>query len=131
MGGNEMGNEISTIGGGIATVATAAAGATFGQVDALNSAVKDTAKFTGKSFMKTNVRHIGQTTGVAFATTGTAVAAGVCMGQVDALNQSVVTTAKLTASSGVECGKTALETLSDTADSLPGVGHAKGGIHYL
>ena len=42
-----MGNEISTVGGAIATAATSvAAGVTFGQVDALNQAVVYTAKFT-------------------------------------------------------------------------------------
>jgi len=45
-----MGNEISTIGGAVATAATSvAAGVTFGQVDALNNAVIATANHTVKA----------------------------------------------------------------------------------
>ena len=126
-----MGNELSTLGGACAVVGTSvASGVCLGQVEALNNAVVETAKFTGKSFMQTNVRHIGETAGLAVGTAATSVAAGVCLGQVDSLNKAVVTCAELTGNASVECGKTALETLNDTADSVPLVGHVKGGIHY-
>lgn len=126
-----MGKEISTLGGAIATVGTSvAAGVTFGQVKALNDSVEACAKFTGKSFMDTNVRHIGEAVGSGISTVGTAVAAGVTFGQVDQLNNAVVACAKHTGKSSVAAGKTAVNTLNDTADGLPGLGHVKGKIHY-
>ena len=92
-----MGNELSTLGGACAVVGTSvASGVCLGQVEALNNAVVETAKFTGKSFMQTNVRHIGETAGLAVGTAATSVAAGVCLGQVDSLNKVVVTCAELT-----------------------------------
>lgn len=126
-----MGNEVSTVGGGIATVGTSvAAGVCFGQVSALNNAVKETAEFTGNKFMQTNVRHIGQTAGLAVGTASTGAVAGICLGQVEGLNKATAKMAELTGAAGKECGTVLGETLSDTADGLPLIGHAKGGIHY-
>ena len=66
--------------GAFATVGTAVlTGVTFGQVKKLN-AVESCAKYTGKSFMETSVRHIGETAGKGVATAATAVAAGVTFG---------------------------------------------------
>lgn len=55
-----MGNEIATVGGAIGTAATGiAASVCFGQVETLNGAVKDCAKYTGEQFMESSVRHAG------------------------------------------------------------------------
>lgn len=127
-----MGNEISTIGGAVATAATSvAAGVTFGQVDALNNAVEECAKYTANKAEQTLVRHAGETIGSAVGVAGTAVVAGVTLGQFDCLNQAVVATAKHTAKSGSATGPKFLETANDMADGMPGVGHAKGAIHYI
>lgn len=112
-----MGNEISSIGGAIGVVGTSiAAGVCLGQVEALNNAVVETAKFTGNSFMKTNVRHVGELVGVS-------VAAAATLGQVDAVNECVRRSAPA-------CGETLRATVNDTADAIPVLGHIKGGIHY-
>lgn len=112
-----MGNEISTVGGAVATAATGvAAGVTFGQVEALNKATEDCAKFTGKKFMDTNVRHVGELAGVS-------IAAAATLGQCEAVNECVRKAAPA-------CGKTLVKTASDIADGTPGVGHVKGAVHY-
>ena len=122
---------MSTVGGAVATAATSvAAGVTFGQVDALNNAVEECAKFTGNAASKTVVRHVGETAGKAVATGAVAVASGVTFGQVDALNQTVVKLASNTAESAVESGKVVGQTANDFANGIPVVGHIKGGIHY-
>ena len=127
-----MAKEISTLGGAFATVGTAIlAGVTFGQVKKLNNAVESCAKYTGKSFMETSVRHIGEAAGKGVATAATAVAAGVTFGQVDVLNEAVVTCAKSTVESSKEAVKATASTLNDAVDGIPVVGHAKGAIHYL
>ena len=151
-----MGNEISTIGGAVATAATSvAAGVTFGQVDCLNEAVVDCAKFTADQFMDSTVRHVGETVGTGVAVVGTSIAAGVTFGQVDALNDAVVATANHTANSAIKSGGKVVEIVDGVADGnlksystvpgllllfndfidfyflgLPVVGHIKGGIHY-
>jgi len=113
-----MGNEISTIVGAAGVVGTSVvAGVTFGQVDALNNAVKETSKFTADSFMKSNVRHVGELT-------GTAVAAAVTLGKVEGVNKHLKWSAG-------ETGKTLLETGNNTANGIPVVGHIKGGIHWM
>jgi hypothetical protein len=105
-----MGNEISTVAGAVATVGTSvAAGVTFGQVDALNNAVVECAKFTGDKASKTVVRHAGETVGSAAAVVGTSLAAGVTLGQVEALNQAVVKTANNTAMAAVATGKETID----------------------
>lgn len=127
-----MAKEISTLGGAFATVGTAIlAGVTFGQVKKLNKAVESCAKYTGKSFMETSVRHIGEAAGKGVATAATAVAAGVTFGQVDAVNEAVVTCAKSTVESSKEAAKATASTLNDAVDGIPVFGHAKGAIHYL
>jgi len=126
-----MGNEISTAAGAVATTATGiAAGVTFGQVDALNNATKECAKFTGNQFMNSTVRHVGETVGTGVAVAGTAVAAGVTFGQVDALNNAVVVTAQHTAKSGIKAGGKLVEVGDGVLNGVPVVGHIKGGIHY-
>jgi len=126
-----MGNEISTIGGAVATAGTSiAAGVTFGQVDALNNAVVECAKFTGEKASKTIVRHAGETVGSAVAVVGTSVAAGVTFGQVGALNNAVIATANHTAHAAVATGGEVVTLADGVANGIPGVGHIKGGIHY-
>jgi len=95
-----MGHEISYIGGSLATAGTAiAAGVTFGQVDGLNKAVTNCAKFTGREFMCSTTRHVGEFTGLAVATAATGVATAVTLGQIDGLNKATVVCAKLTGKS--------------------------------
>ena len=126
-----MAKEVSTLAGAFATVATAvAAGVTFGQVESLNNAVKSCAEYTGKSFMETSVRHGGEAVGKGIATAGAAVAAGVTFGQVDALNDAVVSCAKSTAESTVAAAKATKNTINESLDGIPVVGHLKGAIHY-
>mmetsp|Transcript_54363 Transcript_54363/g.102113 ORF Transcript_54363/g.102113 Transcript_54363/m.102113 type:complete len:411 (-) Transcript_54363:185-1417(-) len=112
-----MGNEISAVAGGVATAATGVAtGVTLGKVPALKHATAQCAKFTGKKFMDSNVRHVGELVGVS-------IAAAATLGQCEAVNECVRQSAPRT-------GKTLLRTLDSSADSLPIVGHIKGGIHY-
>jgi len=121
-----MGNDISTIGGAIATAGTAvAAGVTFGQVKELNNAVVDCANFTATKAERSVVRHVGETTAMAVATVGTSVAAGVTFGQVNELNNAVVGHLKggiLHACGKHERGDRALKSASRT------VGVAAGGV---
>lgn len=126
-----MGNEVSTVGGAIATAATSvAAGVTFGQVDALNNAAVECAKFTGNAASKTVVRHVGETVGSAVATGAMAAASGATFGRVDTLNKTVVKLAKHTAEAAVESGKVVIHTTNEVANGMPVIGHIKGGIHY-
>lgn len=126
-----MGNEISTIGGGAATVGAALlAGVTFGQVDDLNRAVVDAAKFTADHAERTVVRHVGETVAMAVATAGVSVASGVTFGQIDALNDAVVHCAKHTALAGERTGAELINVADGLTDSIPIVGHVKGGIYY-
>mmetsp|Transcript_119314 Transcript_119314/g.210816 ORF Transcript_119314/g.210816 Transcript_119314/m.210816 type:complete len:410 (+) Transcript_119314:231-1460(+) len=112
-----MGNEISAVAGGVATAATGVAtGVTLGKVPALKHATAQCAKFTGKKFMDSNVRHVGELVGVS-------IAAAATLGQCEAVNECVRQSAPRT-------GKTLLRTLDSSADSLPIVGHIKGSIHY-
>lgn len=126
-----MGNEISTIGGGAATVGAAVlAGVTFGQVDDFNRAVVDAAKFTADHAERTVVRHVGETVAMAVATAGVSVASGVTFGQIDALNDTVVHCAKQTALAGEHTGAELRNVVDGLTDSIPIVGHVKGGIFY-
>ena len=122
---------MSTVGGAIATGATSvAAGVTFGQVDALNNAAVECAKFTGNAASKTVVRHVGETVGSAVATGAVAAASGATFGRVDTLNKTVVKLAKHTAEAAVESGKVVIHTTNEVANGMPVIGHIKGGIHY-
>ena len=126
-----MGNELQTIGGAAATVVTSvAAGVTFGQVDKVNEAVKDTAKFTAKAASKTIVRHVGETTASALGTAGVAVASGITFGQVGTLNKTVKKLAKHTGQSFLDSTKSVGNTLNGLATGTPVVGHVKGVVHY-
>ena len=122
---------MSTVGGAIATGATSvAAGVTFGQVDALNNAAVECAKFTGNAASKTVVRHVGETVGSAVATGAMAAASGATFGRVDTLNKTVVKLAKHTVEAAVESGKVVIHTTNEVANGMPVIGHIKGGIHY-
>ncbi|KAL2635780.1 hypothetical protein R1flu_007259 [Riccia fluitans] len=126
-----MGNDISTVGGAIATAATAvAAGVTLGQVEVLNQAVVDCAGYTAEKAQDSIVRHSGEATAFGIATVGTAIAAGVTFGQVDALNETVVDMAKRHAHAATESTKATLEFVDGVTDGIPVIGHAKGGIMY-
>lgn len=112
-----MGSEISTVGGAIATAATGlAVGVTFGQLECVNSACCESAKFTGTNFMDSNVRRIGEFTGTGIATVAT-------LGLIDSVNEHAAHTGKM-------AGKKLLSTASDVVDGVPGAGHIKGIIHY-
>ncbi|KAI9155981.1 hypothetical protein H9P43_009091 [Blastocladiella emersonii ATCC 22665] len=125
------GNEISTIGGAIATAGTAfTADVTFGQVKELNDAVEGCARFTAKKAEQTIVRHVAETAGTAVATAAVSVAAGVTLGQIDALNKTVVKCAEATAKSGSTTAGLALEVAESTLESIPVVAHVKGCISY-
>ena len=126
-----MGNEISTVGGAIGVAATSvAAGVCLGQVEILNKAVVDTTQFTANKFMDTNVRHVGEFAVGVVAVAGCATASGICLRKVDSLNKALTFTAEYTANAGYSAAQKLGNTLNDTADSLPVVGHIKGGIHY-
>lgn len=126
-----MGNEISTVGGAIGVAGTAvAAGVCFGKCETLNKAVVETSKFTANQFMDSTVRHVGEAACGAVAVTSCAIASGVCLGQVEPLNQAVVKTAEYTATTGRRAAIKVGGTLNDATDSIPVVGHVKGGIHY-
>ena len=126
-----MGNEVSTIGGALATVGTSiAAGVTLGQVDALNKAVVDTATFTAKKASKTLVRHVGESVGLGIGTAGVAIAHGITLGQIDSLDRSLNSLGKQTGNKMEVTVALTGETLINLADSTPVVGHIKGGIHH-
>ncbi|GAB9472304.1 hypothetical protein Gpo141_00009485 [Globisporangium polare] len=126
-----MGNDLSTLGGAVVTTGTAvAAGVTFGQVQALNDALVDSAKYTAEHAEKTVVRHVGETLVMAVATLGTSVASGVTLGQVTALNDAVVHCAKKTSLASQKSGSELLTVADGLSDGIPGVGHVKGGICY-
>lgn len=126
---HRMGNELSTLGGAVVTAGTAvAAGATFGQVQALNDAVVDSAKFTAEHAEKTVVRHVGETVAMALATVGTSIASGVTFGQVRVLNDAVVHCANKTAEAGERAGAELLGVADGMTDGIPVVGHVKGGV---
>lgn len=125
-----MGNELSTLGGAVVTAGSAvAAGATFGQVKALNDAVVDSAKYTADHAEKTVVRHVGETVAMALATVGTSIASGVTFGQVQALNDAVVHCANKTAEAGERAGAELLGVADGMTDGIPVVGHVKGGVY--
>lgn len=126
-----MGNDLSTLGGAVVTTGTAvAAGVTFGQVQALNDAFVDSAKYTAEHAEKTVVRHVGETLVMAVATVGTSVASGVTLGQVTALNDAVIHCAKRTSLASQKSGSELLSVVDGLSDGIPGVGHVKGGICY-
>jgi hypothetical protein len=126
-----MSREIATLGGAIATMATSVvAGVTIGQVDGLNQAVIESAKFTASNAEQTVVRHVVETVGKATATAGVAVAAGVTLGCVDSLNDTVVMLGKSNGDSAVDSGMALVRSVGEMADGTPVVGNIKGGIHY-
>lgn len=124
-----MGNELSTLGGAVVTATTAvAAGATLGQVQAINDAVVDSAKFTAECAEKTLVRHVGETLAMAAVTVGASIASGVTLGQVQVLNDAVVECANKTTRAGERAGTGLLDVADGVTDGLPVIGHVKGGV---
>ena len=93
--------------------------------------MKSCAKFTAKSASETTVRHLGETIGTGVATAGCAIAAGVTFGQVDGVNQAVVSCANATGNAGCNLGNNIVTVGDGILSGTPGVGHIKGGIHYL
>merc|ERR1712172_190654 len=128
---SSMGNDLSAIGGALATVGTSiAAGVTLGQVKELNHAVVSTAEFTANKVSGSIIGNGVAAAASAIATTGTGLAAGVTLGQVDALNKATEHLARGTfhhvSTVGEESAKAAIGIL----DGTPVVGHIKGAIHY-
>jgi len=127
-----MGNEISTLGGAVATAATGvAAGVTFGQVEAVNNACKESAKFTAKKACNTTVRHAGETVIKGAAAVGTTAAVVVTLGQVDSLNEAMVECVDQTIEAGAATADGVVNTVNDVVDNVPVVGHVKGAVHYV
>ncbi len=78
-----MGNEVSAVGGAVCTTAAATASVlTLGQVEAINSATAECARFTADKASRTTVRHLAEATGTAAAAAGATLAVGVTLGQV-------------------------------------------------
>jgi len=128
---SSMGNDLSAIGGAVATVGTSiAAGVTFGQVKELNQAVVSTYQFTANKVSGSIIGNGVAAAASGIATAGTGLAAGVTLGQVDALNKATEHLARGTVHhvsfAGEETGKAAIGLL----DGTPVVGHLKGAIHY-
>merc|ERR1712172_265343 len=128
---SSMGNDLSAIGGAVATVGTSiAAGVTFGQVKELNQAVVATYQFTANKVSGSIIGNGVAAAASGIATTGTGLAAGVTLGQVDALNKATEHLARGTfhhvSTVGEESAKAAIGIL----DGTPVVGHIKGAIHY-
>ena len=124
-----MGNEISTVGGAIATVGTAAACAvTFGQVDAINEAVGDCAEYTVMKADETIIRHAAVTVGTGVATIGTGIAAKVTFGQVDALEDAYETCAKACDKAVGKLGNEVGSTVVGLTVNTPVLGHTVGKI---
>jgi len=126
-----MGNEISTFGGAVATVATATAAAvTFGQVEELNNAVVESANFTADKASKTIVRHAGETVINGAAAAATTAAVVVTLGQVDCSNEAMDECVDQTIESGAKTCTEVSTAANNLADNVPVVGHIKGAVHY-
>merc|ERR1711971_979150 len=128
---SSMGNDLSAIGGAVATVGTSiAAGVTFGQVKELNQAVVSTYQFTANKVSGSIIGNGVAAAASGIATAGTGLAAGVTLGQVDALNKATEHLARgavhHVSFAGEETGKAAIGLM----DGTPVVGHLKGAIHY-
>merc|ERR1711971_512369 len=97
--GKGLASPFVVIGSAAATAGVAvAAGATLGQCNAVNKALKKSAKTTGKVFMKSDIRHIGQAVGHLGAAAGCAVASGATLGQCKGVNEvCVIRTESMTA----------------------------------
>eukprot|EP00929_Paragymnodinium_shiwhaense_P007020 TRINITY_DN110979_c0_g1_i1.p1 TRINITY_DN110979_c0_g1~~TRINITY_DN110979_c0_g1_i1.p1 ORF type:complete len:340 (-),score=25.32 TRINITY_DN110979_c0_g1_i1:327-1346(-) len=112
-----MAEEIKTVAGAVGVVGTSVlAAVTFGQVEGINEAVRQTAKYTGNNFMQSGTRHLGEMVGTGVATAAT-------LGLHDETRDAF-------ARSACAFGEKVGENVNNLADSLPGVGHVKGSIHY-
>lgn len=91
---------IKLTGQAAATIGTAVAvGVTLGQARGPKRALRKVAKETGKTFMDSDIRHLGETIGLGVATAGTAVAVGVTLGQARGPKKATKKLAKKTAKS--------------------------------
>jgi len=126
-----MGNDLSAIGGALATVGTSiAAGVTFGQVKELNQAVVSTAEFTANKVSGSIIGNGVAAAASAIATAGTGIAVGVTLGQVDALNKATEHLAKGTVHHVLTAHGESAKAVIGLVDGTPVVGHIKGAIHY-
>jgi len=106
-----MGNEVATVAGGAATVVTGvAAGATLGQVPALNKAAERSVRYTARNAQNTRVWHVGEAATSAAGTAACAVAAGATLGQCRELNEA---TGRLAQNTGKACGQYANRFVED------------------
>merc|ERR1712172_104150 len=128
---SSMGNDLSAIGGALATVGTSiAAGVTLGQVKELNHAVVSTAEFTANKVSGSIIGNGVAAAASAIATAGTGIAVGVTLGQVDALNKATEHLAKGTVHHVLTAHGESAKAVIGLVDGTPVVGHIKGAIHY-
>ncbi|KAH7298938.1 hypothetical protein KP509_25G065500 [Ceratopteris richardii] len=126
-----MGQQVSTVGGAIATAATSVAGGvTLGQVDDLNNAVKDCASYTAKHAQETVVHHVGETAAMAVGTPATDAAAGLTCGQFEEIDKAVVGCASATAKSAGNADTAIVESVDEVSDAIPVLAHSKYIICY-
>ena len=79
---------VKIVSGATATAINSVAyAATFGQNKAVNRSLKKCAKFTGKAFMDSDIRHLGEATGRAVAGIGCAAADAALLGQSKAVRK--------------------------------------------
>lgn len=98
-----MGNEMKTAYGAAGVVVNSGlAVVTLGQHEGVNNEIKRCARLTGNSFMKSNVRHIGETAGVS-------IAAAATLGQCEAVNERVRVCAP-------RCGRVLAKTTEEVVD---------------
>merc|ERR1711971_266691 len=128
---SSMGNDLSAIGGAVATVGTSiAAGVTFGQVKELNQAVVSTYQFTANKVSGSIIGNGVAAAASGIATAGTGLAAGVTFGQVDALNKATEHLARGTVHHVLTAHGESAKAVIGLVDGTPVVGHIKGAIHY-
>lgn len=126
-----MGNEISTISGGITTASAAVlAGATLGQVQSLNDAVRASASHTAECAKRTIVRHVGEAAVMATATATVGLASAVTFGQIQSVNNATKSCASYTAQASTRAGSELISVADGMTDAIPVVGHVKGGFCY-
>jgi hypothetical protein len=125
-----MGNEVSTVGGAVATVTTAiAAGITAGQVEALNKAVVQSANFSAEKAQNTIVWHVGETVVHAAALAYHVSSAAITNNSEEIKNRDEAM--ERTMRSGLSTVNGVVETVNSYGDMIPIVGHAKGGILHI
>ncbi|CAF1094152.1 unnamed protein product [Adineta ricciae] len=124
------GNEISTVGGVIATASTAVASVvTLRQCDAINDAVSTCANYTVNKAQETIV--LNGVCAAGAVVSGTAVAVAGLVTNNDDLFDYANDILKDAGKAGEKVGTEILDTVNGVLDSTPGVGHIKGAIHEL